>query len=97
MFKFRIVAFCPEMGLSLLIVNYVHYYLHSRLVTAVRVYIPPLPHPHSSKPAGRALQVLTIAFTNSGLVFLLPSSDHHRFEKSFSQLSSVKSTLISPH
>lgn len=77
MFNFRTVAFRPELGLPLLIFNYVHYCLYSRLVTAVRVYTPPHPHLYSSEPAGRALNTLTIAFINSDL-FLLPSTNRRQ-------------------
>ncbi len=70
MFKFRSVAFCPGLGLSLLIFHHVHYYLSLRLHRAVRVYTPHLHHPHISKPAGRALTTLSTAFTKSGLVLL---------------------------
>lgn len=55
MFKFRTVASCPILGLSLLIFYHVHCNLCSTLVTVVRVS-----HPHNSKPAGRALKTLSI-------------------------------------
>lgn len=73
MVKNRIVAF-PELAPSLLIFNNVHYYLYPRLVTAVRVYTPHHPYLHSSEPAGRALNTLTLAFVNSDPV-LLPSTN----------------------
>lgn len=59
MFKFRSVAFCPGLGLSLLIIYHVHYYHHLRLVTPVRVCTPHLSHPHFSEPAGQALNTLS--------------------------------------
>lgn len=75
MFKFRTMAFCPGKDLSLLIFYNVHCCLRPRPVTVVRVYTPHTSHPHFSEPAGQALNTLSIAFTNSGLVLLLPSTD----------------------
>ena len=74
------MAVCPNLGESLLIFNNVHYYPNPRLVTADCVYThpPPPPYrspsptlPHSSEPAGRALNLSLLHF-NSTSVLLLP-------------------------
>lgn len=91
MFIFRSVAFCPEWGLSLLIINNVHYCHHSRLVTAVSVYTLHLsqPHPHSSEPAGRALIIPFLILTNIARILLLASA-------CYSYLIQLLSTFVKP-
>ena len=97
MYNFRTVAFCPELGLSLLIVNNVHYYLHdSRLVTAVRVNTSHLSQPHSSEPAGRALIVLSFILTNPTPVLLLSALCYSSSIQHLSSIIQLQITLYTP-